>query len=127
MPVYEYRCGKCGHEFEELQRITADPIRKCPKCGKNAVERLISKTSFILKGTGWYKTDYASPSSSSGSSSPPAKGESSDDSSSAAGKTESKPATSPETKPASSSESKPSSSETKPAASGETKSAAAHA
>jgi len=57
MPVYEYRCGKCGHEFEELQRITAAPIRKCPQCGKHAVERLISKTSFILKGSGWYKTD----------------------------------------------------------------------
>jgi putative FmdB family regulatory protein len=59
MPVYEYRCGKCGHEFEEIQRITADPIRKCPKCGKLSVERLISRTSFVLKGSGWYVTDYA--------------------------------------------------------------------
>ena len=59
MPVYEYRCGKCGHEFEELQRITDDPIRKCPKCGKPAVERLISRSSFVLKGSGWYVTDYA--------------------------------------------------------------------
>ena len=63
MPVYEYRCGKCGHEFEELQRITEDPIRKCPQCGKPAVERLISKTSFVLKGSGWYATDYGRKSS----------------------------------------------------------------
>jgi putative FmdB family regulatory protein len=63
MPVYEYRCGKCGHEFEEIQRITEDPIRKCPRCGKPAVERLISKTSFVLKGSGWYATDYGRKSS----------------------------------------------------------------
>ncbi len=63
MPVYEYRCNKCGHEFEEFQRITEDPIRKCPKCGKQTVERLISKTSFVLKGSGWYATDYGRKSS----------------------------------------------------------------
>jgi putative FmdB family regulatory protein len=63
MPVYEYRCGKCGNEFEELQRITDGPIRKCPKCGKLAVERLISRSSFVLKGSGWYATDYGRKSS----------------------------------------------------------------
>ena len=115
MPVYEYRCGKCGHEFEELQRITAAPIRKCPQCGKHAVERLISKTSFILKGSGWYKTDYASSSSPDGSASKDSK-------------PESKPSSSTESKPASSTESKPSSStESKPASSTESKSAPAHA
>jgi putative FmdB family regulatory protein len=58
MPNYEYRCSRCGHEFEEVQRITAEPIADCPKCGRRSVERLISRTSFILKGTGWYATDY---------------------------------------------------------------------
>lgn len=58
MPVYEYLCGKCGHEFEVTQRITADPIKTCPKCKARKVERLISNTAFQLKGTGWYITDY---------------------------------------------------------------------
>ncbi len=61
MPTYEYRCEKCGHEFEEFQSITSRPIRKCPKCGKNAVHRLISAgAGFIFKGTGFYQTDYRS-------------------------------------------------------------------
>lgn len=61
MPTYEYRCEKCGHEFEEFQSITAKPIRKCPKCGKNAVNRLISAgAGFIFKGSGFYQTDYRS-------------------------------------------------------------------
>ena len=68
MPFYEYRCGKCAHEFEEMQRITDPPVHKCPKCGKKAVERLISRTSFVLKGSGWYVTDYGR----SGSSAPTA-------------------------------------------------------
>ena len=59
MPLYEYRCRKCGREFEEMQRITEPPIRKCPDCGRRTVERLISATSFVLKGSGWYATDYA--------------------------------------------------------------------
>jgi putative FmdB family regulatory protein len=59
MPIYEYLCNKCGHQFEEMQRITDEPIKTCPKCRKRSVERLISQTSFVLKGTGWYATDYA--------------------------------------------------------------------
>ncbi|RMG59413.1 MAG: zinc ribbon domain-containing protein [Deltaproteobacteria bacterium] len=58
MPIYEYRCRKCGNEFEVMQRITESPLKKCPSCG-GRVDRLISNTSFILKGTGWYATDYA--------------------------------------------------------------------
>ena len=58
MPIYEYKCPKCG-EFEVTQRITEDALKKCPTC-KSKVERLLSRTSFILKGTGWYATDYAS-------------------------------------------------------------------
>ena len=57
MPIYEYRCGKCG-EFEVMQRITDKTLTKCPTC-KAKVNKLISNTSFQLKGSGWYVTDYA--------------------------------------------------------------------
>lgn len=58
MPIYEYRCEKCKKEFEIEQKISEAPLKKCPECG-GKVTRLISNTSFILKGTGWYLTDYA--------------------------------------------------------------------
>lgn len=67
MPIYEYRCEGCGKQLEVMQRITEDPLRTCPSCG-GMLQRLVSSTSFILKGTGWYATDYArkgSPSSGS--------------------------------------------------------------
>ena len=57
MPIYEYQCQKCGN-FETTQRITDKPLAKCPTC-KGKVRKLISNTSFQLKGTGWYITDYA--------------------------------------------------------------------
>jgi len=57
MPIYEYSCQKCG-VVEVTQRITEKPLAKCPKC-KSKVKKLISNTSFQLKGTGWYVTDYA--------------------------------------------------------------------
>ena len=57
MPIYEYQCQKCG-TFEMTQRITDKPLGKCPTC-KGKVKKLISNTSFQLKGTGWYITDYA--------------------------------------------------------------------
>jgi putative FmdB family regulatory protein len=57
MPIYEYQCPKCG-TFEVTQRITEKPLAKCPTC-KGKVKKLISNTSFQLKGTGWYITDYA--------------------------------------------------------------------
>jgi putative FmdB family regulatory protein len=57
MPIYEYQCHKCG-TFETTQRITEKPLAKCPTC-KGKVRKLISNTSFQLKGTGWYITDYA--------------------------------------------------------------------
>ncbi|HWO41912.1 MAG TPA: zinc ribbon domain-containing protein [Candidatus Eisenbacteria bacterium] len=57
MPIYEYQCNRCGI-FEVSQRITEKPLSKCPTC-KAKVKRLISNTSFQLKGTGWYITDYA--------------------------------------------------------------------
>ncbi len=57
MPIYEYQCQKCG-TFEVSQRITDKQLSKCPTC-KGKVKKLISNTSFQLKGTGWYVTDYA--------------------------------------------------------------------
>ncbi len=56
MPIYEYQCSKCG-VFEVTQRITEDALKKCPSC-RSKVQKLISNTSFQLKGTGWYITDY---------------------------------------------------------------------
>ena len=61
MPIYEYACRACGHEFEEWQKITDKPVRTCPKCKAKKVERLISQTSFKLKGGGWYSDLYAGP------------------------------------------------------------------
>ncbi len=57
MPIYEYKCSKCG-VVEVMQRITEAPLKKCPNC-KSKVERMVSRSSFVLKGTGWYATDYA--------------------------------------------------------------------
>ncbi len=57
MPIYEYRCEDCEQIFEEWQRNFEEKQVICPVCGSNA-ERIISNTSFILKGSGWYVTDY---------------------------------------------------------------------
>jgi len=57
MPIYEYRCNSCHDEFEITQKITDAPLAACPKC-EGAVEKLISHSSFVLKGSGWYATDY---------------------------------------------------------------------
>ena len=57
MPIYEYRCEKCQHQFDLLQKITDEPVKECPECG-GPVSKLISSTSFILKGSGWYVSDY---------------------------------------------------------------------
>ena len=57
MPIYEYKCKKCGEEFEVFQRITSPDVRTCKFC-KGPVNKLISLSSFSLKGTGWYATDY---------------------------------------------------------------------
>jgi putative FmdB family regulatory protein len=59
MPTYEYKCESCGYEFEQFQSITAKPIRKCPKCKKTSVRRLIGTgAGVIFKGSGFYATDY---------------------------------------------------------------------
>ncbi len=58
MPVYEYYCEECKKIYEIGQRISEEPIRICPHCGSGKFKRIISATSFVLKGSGWYKTDY---------------------------------------------------------------------
>jgi len=59
MPTYEYECQACGHTFEELQAMTDAKLKKCPKCHKNKLSRLIgSGSGMIFKGTGFYETDY---------------------------------------------------------------------
>jgi putative FmdB family regulatory protein len=57
MPIYEYHCDKCG-DFEAIQKISDKPLAHCPTC-RRKVTKLISSTSFQLKGSGWYVTDYA--------------------------------------------------------------------
>jgi putative FmdB family regulatory protein len=61
VPIYEYVCRKCRKTFEYMQRMSDSPKRKCEACGAQALERLISQTSFHLKGSGWYKDLYSSP------------------------------------------------------------------
>ncbi len=61
MPTYDYRCEACGHEHEAFQSITANPLRKCPNCGKLKLKRLIGTgAGIIFKGSGFYETDYRS-------------------------------------------------------------------
>ena len=84
MPIYEYSCPDCGHDFEALQKFSDDPIRDCPSCKAGNVRKRISQTSFVLQGSGWYKDHYGLKSASSASSA------------------ESKPAAATESKPAAS-------------------------
>ena len=67
MPIYEYECTNCGKVHEIIQKISDKPVTKCPKCS-GKLQKLISQSSFHLKGSGWYATDYAK--KSSGSSAP---------------------------------------------------------
>jgi putative FmdB family regulatory protein len=59
MPIYEYECTKCGHHAEVWQKISDPDVTKCEQC-KGTMKKLISQSSFHLKGTGWYVTDYKS-------------------------------------------------------------------
>ncbi len=58
MPFYEYECRACGHQFDTLQKISDVPLKKCPECGKNQLQKLVSAAGFQLKGSGWYVTDF---------------------------------------------------------------------
>jgi putative FmdB family regulatory protein len=57
VPIYEYQCGTCGHQLEAMQKFSDAPLTQCPECGKDTLKKLVSATSFQLKGTGWYATD----------------------------------------------------------------------
>lgn len=58
MPMYEYGCSDCGNQFEVRQKFSDQPLAKCPQCG-GPVAKLISQTSFALKGSGWYAQGYS--------------------------------------------------------------------
>lgn len=129
MPTYEYECPKCPRVFEVRQRITAPALETCDRCG-GPVHRLLSAAPFILKGGGWYVTDYPSEarkkaaSSESGSKEPatkepatPAKDTSRKDASKDGGSAESKPAASSESKSSTESSAGSASSTSKPGAS----------
>jgi putative FmdB family regulatory protein len=61
MPTYDYRCAKCDHEWELFQSIKADPVKKCPSCGKQSAKRVIGPgAAIVFKGSGFYQTDYRS-------------------------------------------------------------------
>ncbi|HJS21203.1 MAG TPA: zinc ribbon domain-containing protein [Steroidobacteraceae bacterium] len=60
MPIYEYQCDACGHTLEALQQFADAPLKKCPDCGKSKLRRLLSAPMFLLKGSGWYETDFKS-------------------------------------------------------------------
>src|SRR6185295_17277980 len=102
MPIYEYRCEQCG-DFEQSQRISDPPLSRCPKC-RRKVRRLISNTSFQLKGSGWYVTDYGRAGSKNGGTKD--KDGSGSESGSSDTKTESKSETKSETKSESKTDSK---------------------
>lgn len=85
MPLYEYQCQACSERVEVIQRVSDPPYSHCPKCG-GAMKKLVSAPAIQFKGSGFYKTDYASSSSSSGSSE--SKPESKSDSSSSGSKSD---------------------------------------
>jgi len=104
MPTYDFECPDCGHKFEEMQSISAKPIKKCPNCGKRRVKRLIGTgAGLIFKGSGFYLTDYARKGGEpKGDSKPDAKAEPKSEP-----KPEAKSESKPEAKPESKAESKP--------------------
>jgi len=67
LPLFEYKCRKCGHRFEKIEKYTASAVKTCPKCGAKA-ERQLAAPAIQFKGSGWYVTDYAGKGSSAASS-----------------------------------------------------------
>ena len=72
MPIYEYRCTSCQAELEKLQKISDPPLVECPECGKATLVKLISASSFRLKGSGWYETDFKTGNKKNGAAEEPA-------------------------------------------------------
>lgn len=58
MPIYEYQCNACQHQFDVIQKMSDPAVKICPKCDQDTVVRLVSAAGFQLKGTGWYATDF---------------------------------------------------------------------
>lgn len=58
MPIYEYACRSCEHQFESIQKASEEPLRDCPACGQATLRKLLSAPVFRLKGSGWYETDF---------------------------------------------------------------------
>ncbi|RUR12954.1 FmdB family zinc ribbon protein [Legionella sp. km772] len=58
MPIYEYQCSNCHHQFDAIQKISDEPLKECPECHKETAVKLVSAAGFQLKGTGWYVTDF---------------------------------------------------------------------
>jgi len=58
MPIYEYVCTACGHTLDTLQKMSDAPLTDCPECNKATLQKVMSASSFQLKGTGWYATDF---------------------------------------------------------------------
>jgi putative FmdB family regulatory protein len=69
MPIYEYICEKCGSHIEVIQKISDAPLKRCAKC-RGKLEKTVSRTSFQLKGSGWYVTDYSRKDASAGKGAP---------------------------------------------------------
>ena len=58
MPIYEYACVSCDHHLEALQKMSEDPLVFCPECGEEGLRKKVSAAAFVLKGSGWYETDF---------------------------------------------------------------------
>lgn len=58
MPIFDYQCQACGHEFETIQKVSDAALTECPQCGKPELKKMVSAPSFRLKGGGWYETDF---------------------------------------------------------------------
>ena len=99
MPTYGYRCASCSYEFEELQKITDDPLVHCPSCHKDTLKRIIgSGAGLMFKGSGFYLTDYKKTSSSSSAPAANSKAKKSESETKSDAKPESKPDSKSETK-----------------------------
>ena len=75
MPIYEYKCTKCDHRLEKLQKMNDDPLKDCPECDRSSLTKLVSASSFKLKGSGWYETDFKNKKKPESSSTEKSKGE----------------------------------------------------
>jgi len=95
MPIYEYACPDCGHQFENIQKISDPLLTDCPECGADNLRKLVSATSFHLKGSGWYKDHYGLKSTPDASEGTSASASDSSDSSGSSGSGSSTAASSP--------------------------------